>query len=93
MKHTPTSLVTVGRQKTVRTPADKDAIIAAVERWRVERHAIFHYNWEYDKHRSSQTLCDDQLHPYHYARSANIFRRSSATDEVLQMATTQIRCG
>jgi hypothetical protein len=70
---TPTALVNAGRPGTVRTPANEDAIIAAVERepWRSSRDIERELGLSQPK--VLEVLLDDQLHPYHYSRSAHLF--------------------
>jgi hypothetical protein len=70
---TPTALVNAGRSRTVRTPANEDGIIAAVERepWISSRDIA--WELEISQPRVLEVLHDDQLHLYHYSRSAHLF--------------------
>jgi hypothetical protein len=70
---TPTALMNAGRPRTVRTPANEDAIIAAVERepWRSSRDIARELGLS--QPRILEVLHDDQLHPYHNSRSAHLF--------------------
>jgi hypothetical protein len=70
---TPTALVNAGRPRTVRTPANEDAILAAVERepWRSSRDIVRELGLS--QPRVLEILHDDQLHPYHYSRSTHLF--------------------
>jgi hypothetical protein len=88
----PTALMNAGRPRTVRTPANEDAIISAVERepWR-SSHEI-ERELGLSQPGVLEVLHEDQLHPYHYSRSAHISRRSPSTDAILRMATST-RCG
>jgi hypothetical protein len=90
---TPTALVNAGRPRTVRTPANEDAKIAAVERepWRSSRDIARELGLS--QPRVLEVLHDNQLNPYHYSRSAHVSRRSSSTDAILRMTTTSTRCG
>jgi hypothetical protein len=73
---TPVALVNAGRPRTVRTPANEDAIIAAVEKLTRYRTRI-----GLSQPRVLEVLYDDQLHPYHYSRSAHL----SPDDRPLRM--------
>jgi hypothetical protein len=70
---TPTALVNAGRPRTVRTPANEDATIAALERepWRSSRDIAREFGLSQPK--VLEVLHDCQLHPYHYSRSAHLF--------------------
>jgi hypothetical protein len=70
---TSTALVNVGRPRTVRPPANEDAITAAVERepWRSSRDIARELGLS--QPRVLEVLHDDQLHPYHYSRGAHLF--------------------
>jgi hypothetical protein len=89
---TPTALVNAGRPRTVRTPANEDVIIAAVEGepWRSSLDIARELGLS--QPRVLEVLHGDQLHPYHYSRSAHVSRLSSSTDAILRMATTSTRC-
>jgi hypothetical protein len=69
---TTTALVNAGHPRTVRTPAKEDAIIAAVERepW---RSCDIPRELGLSQPRVLEVLNDNQLHPYHYSRSAHLF--------------------
>jgi hypothetical protein len=90
---TPTALANAGRPRTVRTPANEDVIIAAVERepWRSSRDIARELRLSQPS--VLEVLYDDQLHPYHYSRSAHTSTRSSSTNAILQMIMTSTRCG
>jgi hypothetical protein len=70
---TPTALVSAGRPRTIRTPANEDAITAAVGRepWRSSRDIARESGLS--QQRVLEVLHDDQLQPYHYSRSAYLF--------------------
>jgi hypothetical protein len=70
---TPTALVNAGRPWTVRTPANEDAIIAAVEREPWESSRDIARELGLPQPRVLEVLHDDQMHPYHYSRSAHLF--------------------
>jgi hypothetical protein len=90
---TPTALVNAGRPRTVRTPANEDAITAAVERepWKSSRDIARELGLS--QQRGLEVLHDDQLHSYHYSPGAHVSRRSSSTDAILRTATKSTRCG
>jgi hypothetical protein len=70
---TPTALVNAGRPRTVRTPANKDAIISAVKRepWRCSREIT--RDLGLFQPRVLEVLNEDELHPYHYSQSSHLF--------------------
>jgi hypothetical protein len=76
-----TALANSGLPRTVRTPANEDAIIAALERepWRSSRDIARELGLS--QLRVLEVLHADQLHPYHYSRSAHLF----ADDHPLRM--------
>jgi hypothetical protein len=75
---TPTAPVSAYRPRTVRTPANEDAIIVAMEREpsRISRHIARQLGL-------SQPRILDVLHPYHYSRRAHVSRLSSSMDAVV----------
>jgi hypothetical protein len=89
---TPTAHVNAGRLWIVRTPTNEDAITADVERdpWRSSRDIARELGLS--QPRVPEALHGEQLHPYHYSRSAHVSRRSSSTDAILRM-TTSTHCG
>jgi hypothetical protein len=72
LRGTTTALVNAGRPRTVRTPANEDDIISAVERepWRSSRDIARELGLS--QPRVLEVLHGDQLHPYHYSRSAHL---------------------
>jgi hypothetical protein len=78
---TSTAHVNADRPRTVRTPANEDTIIAAAERepWRSSRDIAKEFGLSQPS--VLKVLHDDQLHSYHYSRSAHLF----PDDRPLQM--------
>jgi hypothetical protein len=88
-----TTFVNAGHPRTVRTPANEDAKLAAVERVPWGSSSDIERELGLFESRVLEVHHVDQLHPHHYLRNAHVSRRSSSTDEILRMATTSTHCG
>jgi hypothetical protein len=70
---TPTAHLNAGRPRTLRTPANEDAIISAVERELSISSLDIGGELRVSQTRVLKVFRDDQLHPYHQSRNAHLF--------------------